>query len=852
MKIKRVLAGSLAALATGATLTFGIFAAGLGDYVKTSGSTLTSPAIVIGAPAQPSSDFALDVVGAADIAAAVAGYATTVVPISGSASSVGVSGGADLSSNTRKLYMGSLINEAKTTLTAQDLPTVLKSGKVTVSGVDYKYDQYINLGARQIKFDKANAELTDPAVYLDVGTSEASPIYNTTVVFSKALNVSSSSVQGKKITLFGSDFTVGSQSLVYTGGTTNNKLELFGYGSSLLLEGGSGPQKINIGGVDHEVELSFVTTDAQAYVIIDGEGDSFLSGDSGVLGGVNLYMKNVWPITNTLGRAEISFGSSKLVLQHGSEVKYGESDTGIDNTLVEITGDNSGVSKIVVSIAASDSTKGYATVDKPFVDPVFGTFKVAFSGLVPDLASAARGTITVDNSGTTTATVKVTDYRSNEKTLTFAYTGSTWGPMLNETSTRKFHVVEGEPITKNDYILITPTQESEFSHLYQLTGLSNVGTSSASIQLTDVFSGDVTTVYLTDTVATYLYAGKDFYIDGQTFHVAAVSPTNSTVKFFWGAGSSQTSAGTKTTVFPLVKLKDGEYFSFTEDVTPIDTSIAASETHIYEVPGGDINITVSALSASYWINGVLNTTEVQNVTVGQLQYTIESAAAASGRTLSKIHLKDTYYSEGNNVNNVGVLVYEEQNNATVANAVVLSVSKDSSSYMIAAIPTFTGLKWSDTLGSDTSITQYVNDYGTFATYDSDSQGLAKVYYPDTQGIATVAIGPNPTFSAAAGTGTIESAVKITSPVAKLASEVSTSALSSDLILIGGPCANSLVAQLLGSDEQCATWAHTTGIIKEVSNAFSSGKKALIVAGTKATDTRALAAKVMQGTLSYSA
>jgi hypothetical protein len=416
-------------------------------------------------------------------------------------------------------------------------------------------------------------------------------------------------------------------------------------------------------------------------------------------------------------------------------------------------------------------------------------------------------------------------------------------------------VVEGEAVAKNDYVLLTPEQESEFSHLFQLSGISSVGTTSASIQLTDVFTGDATTVYLTDSVSGYDYAGKDFYVDGQTYHVAAVPTANASVKFYWGGTSDQTSAGSKITVFPLVKLNGGEYFSLVKDATPSDTSIGQGETITFEVPGGDINITMGDASEYYWINGVLNTTEAQNVTVGQVQYTIESTltgAAANARTLSSIHLKDTYFSEGNNPNNVGVLIYEEQNNATTENALVLSISKDSSSYMTAAAPSFTGTSWSDTLQSDTSVTHYVNDYGTYATYDSDSQGVVTVYYPDSQAVATVAIGQNPAFTeGSTGSSSVEQSVKITSPVAKLASEVSTSSLSANLILVGGPCANSLVAQLLDSDEQCSNWPYTEGIIKEVSDAFSSGKKALIVAGTQATDTRALAAKVMGGTTSYS-
>jgi hypothetical protein len=45
---------------------------------------------------------------------------------------------------------------------------------------------------------------------------------------------------------------------------------------------------------------------------------------------------------------------------------------------------------------------------------------------------------------------------------------------------------------------------------------------------------------------------------------------------------------------------------------------------------------------------------------------------------------------------------------------------------------------------------------------------------------------------------------------------------------------------------------TDGVIKVVSNAFGSGKKALVVAGVDRAKTRLLAEKVMQGTIDYSA
>jgi len=129
--------------------------------------------------------------------------------------------------------------------------------------------------------------------------------------------------------------------------------------------------------------------------------------------------------------------------------------------------------------------------------------------------------------------------------------------------------------------------------------------------------------------------------------------------------------------------------------------------------------------------------------------------------------------------------------------------------------------------------------------------VLKGWFPDNQAVATVAIGKDPQFATTAGGRTVETAVKIMDPIARFDNEISTSALRGDLILVGGPCVNTLVAQLLGSNEQCSNWPHTTGIIRTVSNAFGSGQKALIVAGTSGEDTRALAAKVLkEGTADY--
>ncbi len=105
-----------------------------------------------------------------------------------------------------------------------------------------------------------------------------------------------------------------------------------------------------------------------------------------------------------------------------------------------------------------------------------------------------------------------------------------------------------------------------------------------------------------------------------------------------------------------------------------------------------------------------------------------------------------------------------------------------------------------------------------------------------------------TGSTTSGTTTYKEYVPITSAVAKLDSEVTVTEKAKSLVLVGGPCANTLVADLAAAGKfpyTCATWpGKDIGMIRAVDDAFTTGKVALVVAGTRAEDTR-LASSVLQ-------
>lgn len=825
MNIKKVLAGSLAAITAGATILIaGISAsATLGDYVVTSDGSLTSPVIVVGSTAAVD-----DVLSAVDIGVATAGFATTTTEVAG-VTTVSVSNGAGIDTASTKLYIGDALTKTglKTTVTKSDLPALLASGTFyDDNGISYKFDQYVSWGAGTVSFGNSGGDLTDPALYVDTGSSTSSPLLNFFVTFNKPLNISSANVIGNTIDLLGTQYTIGSGSSF--DGTTN-KLILFGSANTQLLSEGE-EQTIVINNVEHTVKLLGVSSSTIAVVSVDGESKEVTQGSSYAISGVEVYVDSVfyYPKEAQVSQAKLSFGSQKLILESGQAVKTGTTEDTVEGTLVTLTGvANTGVSKITVAMTAKDQSADYITAGGSFTDPVFGNIKVAFYGL----NKGTTDKITIDNSGTTAATAKFTDYRGNEKTITYAYTASTaFSPSLNWTSTKQFHVLENETVRKFDYVLLTPTQGSEFSHLMQYSAASNLGNANGYIELTDVFTGDTTRVYLLPGG----YTNATFYLDGQAYYAAIVSTSAQTATFTWGTNAAVNVVGDTTMVYPLIQAKGGEWVTFTHNVTLVNLTT-------YEFP------TANSTNSSFQYD--TNTMQGSYITLGRVNYAIDASDSATLATAA-----------GVGIAHPAVLVLEEKgkdtNNNEVQDAIIVKVADGSGSGVDLTIQTpilTAATSYNAAETTDNSVTWYYDRYGTMIKHDTDGQGLVEITYPDQQADAIVAVGSDPTFTAAGGGVTVETAVKITEPVAKLDSEIDTDAVTFDLILVGGPCVNTLVVELLAADEvTCDTWAYSEGIIKEVTGIFGTSHKALIVAGTTKADTRALAAKVMKGTLSYEA
>ncbi len=166
----------------------------------------------------------------------------------------------------------------------------------------------------------------------------------------------------------------------------------------------------------------------------------------------------------------------------------------------------------------------------------------------------------------------------------------------------------------------------------------------------------------------------------------------------------------------------------------------------------------------------------------------------------------------------------------------------------------------DVMAGSTDISSRENDwvYDTHGTVILSPKSNAQsnqvvVKLPAETVKVKVAIGRSGGTTAATGTAVSERVVPITTDVVKLDTEVSQADKSAnDMILVGGPCVNALVAELADAGKfqyTCESWpGEDIGIVKVVEDAFAEGKVAVIVAGTRAEQTDLAARAIQSGEL----
>ncbi len=782
---KAIAAGALAAVMAGATVGF---AATLADFPApfiTDGNVDTL--IVVGSkPTAYVADRVKDIAGAINIAARLGSVPgeTRTLTASGVTTTT-VSGGVALETENTKLYLDSNIDDAKEALTSEDLPTLLASGTFTDdAGEEYEYDQYIYPGTLPIVFGKPD-DLDDPVVYVNTGSST---IYTATVVFNDEINFSSSDVQGNDIKLFGKDFTIGS-------GSTNTDIILYAAAQDVTVAPGE-EQTVEFDGKTFTIKVIGIDTSDSAHpkatIEINGNSYTRTQGSEIKVSGVTFTLKevNAYTVPENTGSVKLSIGSEKYELKNGTGVY--KDDEKIDGIGVTITGDP--VSKIEFTVSEDDTDDQYITADHPFEDPIFG-FKVSMADV--DL-TAGKAEFDIGTSGEEIATVKLTDWKGNTKTVEWAY-DSRGTVSLEDGDQKDIMTYEGETVEEKGYLLINT---NDFSHLLQITDIS-----SDKLTLKDVFTDTTYEVDISSNTGTKV-------IDGYTY-TFTINTTANTAKVEWDSSYKY--------IYPTLKLKNDMEVAFIE---PVNVSGMSGTLSLPEC-----TIDVSSLTDDGNLTGLGGNGELCSY------FFFDNST------------KEVGLRNGTAVLDKPAILFIEESNDDVSRNVVAVYAKDDDQKITVDNVLYPSVTFYQT--SDSDVYEGLTQFGTLIVKNTEDQGSVKIYYPDEPVTYHVAVGENPTWSTSGGEGgtvTYKEVVPITTSIAKLDSEVTDSDKNTkNLILVGGPCANSLVQELvdsgkLGDEYTCAggtpgsAWEPDTGYIMLVNDAFATGKAALIVAGSTAEET----------------
>jgi hypothetical protein len=790
-------------------------------------------AIVYGGNAQTT-----DIIASIDMQNNLNTFVTTSTSSTASASGESV----DLATTSQKLYLNSSINAARTVITDAELPTILADGSIAdLTGTTYDYTQSLVLGDSKIEFSKSG-ESIDPIPMVSIGTTAGDPLYNYTLTLVKALNVSDTTnvVGTATLKMQGVDYVVGANS-------DYNTLFLYGAGSAASVDEGE-TATVTVGGVEHEITLLGTSTTTSATIIVDGSQRTVTRGSSYKFAGdFEVYVKEVFHATKTgtLSNVDLLLGANTLHLESGSVIRQGAEDTQITKTKAYITGTiNTGsITAITIQQAAEASKGDYLAAGDSYVDRVLGGVEFQFAGVVPAFDASTRETIEISTDNAVAARVTFTSgiAGATEKTITFAkdpdlVADSTLSVInLVNDDNKTIHVIEGANAKEDEWIIINAGDKGRIVEV----GSIPTPDTGAEVILTDALTGEQFkfSVGVANTTSTN--------IDGNTYYLTTSGAEDGTVNVTWGTGASGGIPGT-ISLFPRIKLANGEWMSFLKQVTITNGTS-------YSVPGIDLIATYeSALTLLSAADGGVtwhNTTTTATYTVGNVIYNMTSASTTTG-TLDRVKIGSTDVVF-NTTSGPAILILEEDTLADAnGNVIGIPLTREGTTTVMPAIgsPVFSdGSSTSNTLDSDSSVSQGIDVYGTLVQRDTDDNNVVTIYYPNEQMTASVLVtevGAVVTPGSSGGGGQI---------MVVEDSEVS-SVSGKNLVVVGGSCVNTVAAKILDSDSPLcgADFTAKTNagagqyIIKTVTSPYNDNKIAMLVAGYEATDTVNAVARVKEG------
>ena len=810
--IKKVVALSAGAIMVGATI-MGAMAADLAEYPKPfiTEDVRFDGTLVVGASAKTE-----DVIGAIDISNGLQAEAIKSTPISGASTEVAIEGDAWLvRSGDKKLELGNSWSSASEEEVIKNITSYIGSSELAALGdgefADKKYHQYLY-------FDKYDSgfvqfmEYSDTDVQADhfiVPNNKQIARYVLEFVSSAESDIDTSAgaastsgtyltdYQDKKLNLFGKEFTV--VTARRSGGNTaaSAKLTMMSGSTKSTLNQGEADE-LSVGEKSYDVELTYVDDSDRASFVVNGEatgkinvGDSYKLGDGNKIGVSSVYYQALETGTKQatffLGAKDVVVWDTNIQDSVSSKNLYTDgTSTSVTEAAVTIKGtdDNTTfkIDSIEVNMTAGDdywvapgeklSEVIAARGDK---EQVLFTqnWDIEYKGLTTE----ETGEINIKNSGDSAYILTFNDANGNAASLPVGIVNSDnyyFGDSYSSTASSARYTIlnESAGIKDGDYFILTDESVSD----------GNRKSFVFQYKGADKYTSDSTTPTI---------SFKDVG-SGDTVEVTHKRGENVYIKY--GGGSFQ------------VRNVSGSSGDDTNNDFDVEVDFDASGSI-----GDDTATTLIAI----------NTKEGSKI----------AFTPTNGTDVSR----GLFLSSGMNIT-ISTPDGDDYDNL-VPKDIIYKLSASGSSDQVT-LAEAGGLTVTNPTG-ETENYYGMNSMGALVHRQSPTSGRPKVFikYPAKQALPQVFItsGAIESTTTTSGGSVSQEVVPINVGAAKLDSEVMDKVGSDNLIVIGGPCANSVAAKLMGNPDPCyKDFKEGESLIK----LFEEGDAvSMLVAGMSAADTR---------------
>ncbi len=748
-----------------------------------------------------------DTMGAVDVIAGLQAAAVTREPVSTGETTVTVEGGVKVESTGDDLNYGEYLSNAETKIDNNDLPDLLADGKVVdnhYEDTEYDYEQYITLGDAYVTFDRPDSDVTTPEIYLEFEGIQYA--YILTVDFKDLLDVTSSAsdthaglVDGESITMFGKKFTFDT--------SPSDTEDLTLYGSDIVEIITIGETKtVTVDGQEYEIKVLGGNSDKQTAILsVNGDTETVETGDNANLGGLDLYVDDVF-ISNIGGDSvsvKLFIGSQELTIPtdaRGAWTNVKVDGEELAGYYVYVDGNSStwrDIDKIQFKVVPEEFDEdigysdglNYLEAGKEFTDPVFGTFKVVFSGAEPELDSDAKDYILLERSGDDLA---ITFTNKDGDTITFTpYTGDGTNIKWHE----DFKTGNATNMQKDDvFIAQEGTGVNRVTKVYEVISIS---TSDDEVKFKDLGTGTTETVRIGDELG-----DTGWYI----FPAGTCSGTDITTRNF--SICNQSTSGSIVTLNTDILTENEMEITLGAPGADVGSSSGNESMIAFEEDAGGRNIdeTNEVYKAGFTV--IIDTDSDDDIKITSLS------------SFEKINSSNSIIGSG----------------ATTWSDWCADLNGDDT---CAATEPKLGHNHTfefDTSNDDENNVKYgLTEYGTYMQLELDQNGeYFKIWTPSEETDYDVWFAPT-TATTTTVSGENYREVVHPLPTGLTVKDVDAPALGSvPLLVIGGPCVNSVAAELMGNPANCAEgFEDGKAIIK-----LFPDQNALLVAGYSGADTQA--------------